>query len=564
MVVLTYRYGALGNRLLHFAHWIAFAEEHGVSIANLAFADSAPLFAGTCEDLFCRYPLRRSRLAPSPARREHVFRLGRALRNRVVMPGALRALGFDYLPIDNYQVTDLDDPALVARARRGLLWPRGWPFRAFTSLPRHADLVRRVFTPVPSIRRTAEARLATLRAAARRLVAVHVRRGDYADYLGGRFLYTLEQYRSLVQQTAAHFGAGTRFVLCADEPLDPAAFAPWPCDVAGGTAAEDLHLMSRCDFIIGPPSTFSLWASFMGQVPLCIVRDARQPPDLAGAGCDLIENERRIYEGLIDPPGPRRDRFGPVIAASGPPPAVPMEVVVPTHNESQRLARALRHLPRQTFPADRWDILVVAGACSDRTPEVIETLRDQQILPPLRLVAARASGLPAAARSALAHSQAECLAFANAWTYPEPGWLARAHDFLQAHPEAALVTGDSRLITPRLSPAELAQAQCQFAAPSPAAGREAVPDTDPLRDVNPVFVVRRSALESVLPELPETATDELATALLRRALVRRGFELWYCPELSCERALPLTDPLGPYLEKWRRRIASARLTAGAR
>ena len=334
--------------------------------------------------------------------------------------------------------------------------------------------------------------------------------------------------------------------------------------MAGGTAAEDLHLMSRCEFIIGPPSTFSLWASFMGQVPLCIVRDARQPPDLAGAGCDLIENERRIYEGLIDPPGPRRDRFGPVIAASGPPPAVPMEVVMPTHNESQRLARALRHLRRQTLPADRWDILVVAGACTDRTPEVIETLRDEQILPPLRLAAARATGFPAAARVALAHSHAECLAFVNAWTCPEPGWLARAHDFLQAHPQAALVTGEFRLVSPRLQADELARAQRQFAAPSPAPGREAMVDPDPLRDVNPVFIVRRSALESVLPELPEAATDELATALLRRALVRRGFGLWYCPELSCDRALPLTDPLGPHLEKWRRRIATARLTAGAR
>ena len=28
-----------------------------------------------------------------------------------------------------------------------------------------------------------------------------------------------------------------------------------------------MHAMSLCDYILGPPSTFSGWASFMGRVP---------------------------------------------------------------------------------------------------------------------------------------------------------------------------------------------------------------------------------------------------------------------------------------------------------
>jgi len=29
----------------------------------------------------------------------------------------------------------------------------------------------------------------------------------------------------------------------------------------------DQHLMTRCDYLIGPPSTFTLWASYVGKVP---------------------------------------------------------------------------------------------------------------------------------------------------------------------------------------------------------------------------------------------------------------------------------------------------------
>lgn len=34
-------------------------------------------------------------------------------------------------------------------------------------------------------------------------------------------------------------------------------------------AAGDLYALSQCNYIIGPPSTFNAWASFIGDVPLC-------------------------------------------------------------------------------------------------------------------------------------------------------------------------------------------------------------------------------------------------------------------------------------------------------
>ena len=38
-----------------------------------------------------------------------------------------------------------------------------------------------------------------------------------------------------------------------------------------GTREFDLYSLTQCDLIVGPPSTFSGWASFYGSVPLnCI------------------------------------------------------------------------------------------------------------------------------------------------------------------------------------------------------------------------------------------------------------------------------------------------------
>ncbi|MFN5837557.1 MAG: hypothetical protein ACK47J_12755, partial [Pseudanabaena sp.] len=39
---------------------------------------------------------------------------------------------------------------------------------------------------------------------------------------------------------------------------------------------EDLYSMAKCDYLIGPPSTYSMWASFYGMVPLLHIYDKHQ------------------------------------------------------------------------------------------------------------------------------------------------------------------------------------------------------------------------------------------------------------------------------------------------
>ena len=39
---------------------------------------------------------------------------------------------------------------------------------------------------------------------------------------------------------------------------------------------DDLGLLASCDVILGSPSTFSMWASFYGNVPLAFLLDANQ------------------------------------------------------------------------------------------------------------------------------------------------------------------------------------------------------------------------------------------------------------------------------------------------
>ena len=63
------------------------------------------------------------------------------------------------------------------------------------------------------------------------------------------------------------------FFACSDEPRHEHEFPGLRVGIGAGSAVGDLCALAKCDYIIGPLSTFSMWASFYGHKPLFIIRD---------------------------------------------------------------------------------------------------------------------------------------------------------------------------------------------------------------------------------------------------------------------------------------------------
>jgi hypothetical protein len=47
-----------------------------------------------------------------------------------------------------------------------------------------------------------------------------------------------------------------------------------------GDLIEDMYAFASCDYLIGAPSTFTMWASFYGKVPLNVIRSPDQTQKL--------------------------------------------------------------------------------------------------------------------------------------------------------------------------------------------------------------------------------------------------------------------------------------------
>lgn len=158
---------------------------------------------------------------------------------------------------------------------------KGWQTRSDTRYLRQTmPELQRLFRPADGIMAHAEAMVASLRQEADLVVGVHIRRGDYATWHDGRFFYSLEDYHQLmlrVQQCYAD--RRVAFFISSNEDFSADDFEGCRCMRFGrepSGAILDLYTLSLCDRIMGPYSSYSRWASFIGEVPLCFLASADQ------------------------------------------------------------------------------------------------------------------------------------------------------------------------------------------------------------------------------------------------------------------------------------------------
>lgn len=282
MLIIASKPGQLGNRLFLFAQFIGCARDHKIAVVNAGFDEYAPYFQTTNRDLFCRYPPQASTLPRGATARKVLYKIcyyaARALVKSGFESDALRAVSLDW-----EEELRLDDPKFLAKLkRRQLVLMQGWLFRDEPAVARHAQAIREYFRPREEFRANVSALIERAREACDVLVGVHIRHGDYRTYKGGQYFYELETYAALLERVESLWPERrVAFLICSNAEQDKSFLSRFQNISGTGHLIEDMYALAACDYLIGPPSTYTMWASFYGEVPLYMIEDPRRAPALA-------------------------------------------------------------------------------------------------------------------------------------------------------------------------------------------------------------------------------------------------------------------------------------------
>lgn len=158
---------------------------------------------------------------------------------------------------------------------------KGWSTRTdIRYLQQTLPELKRIFRPKDEIMQKAEGLISKMKKDADIVVGVHVRRGDYATWHEGRFFYELEEYHQFMLRVKELYkDKRVSFFISSNENFSLEQFTNCECSRFGkehSGAILDLYTLSLCDLIVGPFSSYSRWASFIGEVPLCFLETKDQ------------------------------------------------------------------------------------------------------------------------------------------------------------------------------------------------------------------------------------------------------------------------------------------------
>ncbi len=304
-VIYTHGGGRMGNQVLRWAHWLAWAMDFSerVGVVNLSFWPYASFFEGTCERPGCssppnavldRFVAWRDRLPEWFLHRAEwrAQQLVHALG--ACVPGAAR-IGRRWPP--DLRI-DLDGDRFVDRVgAHRVSTCAGWEIAGWERVRRRREELRAYFRPAGEHARRARDFVAAQRARFGRVVGVLIRQGDYMTWRDGCFGYPSSRYaRWMHEYLALEGGGGAGFLIASDTTQDPACFAGLPhvfssgSANAGGPAIASFAELAECDLVLSPPSTFSATAAFVGGRPLLPLCDEEQ----------VLAREQILAEALLD------------------------------------------------------------------------------------------------------------------------------------------------------------------------------------------------------------------------------------------------------------------------
>ena len=276
MIIISAKSGQLGNRLFTYANYMAFALENRYSLLNPAFDEYSPYFEGTRHNIAQLCSLDWLKFPTNCWMRQKYYYYNRRLCNS----GRFNVIDIEREKPFSFSNSDFNRKIWGGKINfiQGWLFREGWFIEDRSLLLKHQSRIKSYFRPIAKHRKNLLEFIKPLKNKYDLIVGIHVRQGDYKDFKGGRYFFDFSDYKriilSLSKQLDCQLSNGKFcFVIFSNSSQDLAGLDNIDVFPGPGTLIEDMYGLAECDYIIGPPSSYSMWASFYGDKPLYMLRE---------------------------------------------------------------------------------------------------------------------------------------------------------------------------------------------------------------------------------------------------------------------------------------------------
>ena len=273
-VIIKCDYGQLGNRLHTHVNALAWCKKNKFNLLNLSFSNYSCHFYSSYNHNAGMYYSDKDILTFVFS-----FPFFHSFLNKFFLSKKwINRFSFFLYDVNNTILNKSQKDVLdtLRKSGRKINIVHEWDLHCPNALTQNANWIRKIMTPSDYYVKRAENHIKSLKKNFDYIVGVHARRGDYKHYQEGRHYHSWKDYKKWIIQIISIFKcegcSNIGFLLCSNEAPNKEIFEDLPMYFSDeNSMMTDMHMLSLCDFIIGPPSSFSTWVSWHGKVKRLII-----------------------------------------------------------------------------------------------------------------------------------------------------------------------------------------------------------------------------------------------------------------------------------------------------
>lgn len=272
LIIVCDKYGRLGNRLFLFSQLIEYSFRLDREVWMPGFHEYHNFFESTLGKKFYRFPLG-SPSIPNPFSGVSTYdafnRISQIFSPRDSNKFFQKLSIFDSSSKNPFE-TIKSSPAMVVLFN-------GFIFHDhFLDLENSFVSIQKMFKPANQYMSLITEPIQSLRSSSDIVVGVLIRQTDYREWNDGKCFFTSLEYAKIIRRVQESFATqNLSFFIATDEEQEIHIFKELNTTIRVGFPIENLYSLAKCDFLIGPSSSYIAWAALYGKVPLFTI----QSPD---------------------------------------------------------------------------------------------------------------------------------------------------------------------------------------------------------------------------------------------------------------------------------------------
>ncbi|MDR2578446.1 MAG: alpha-1,2-fucosyltransferase [Chitinispirillales bacterium] len=268
--------GQHSNRLVLNLNFHAFCLEHGIEYRNPTLTQSDYYLSPCLTEIRPEINLLRTNLLFG------LFRNSSFVKKHFSLTWLASLLGFMKFIVFNKNIVrknkNCEEILLEAFEKNFAVFTGGWCFRVPHLIEKHRDELVKRYSLKPQFYENNDfcKKIMKLKQEENVLIGIHIRRGDYKKWRGGRYYFEDDVYEKYMNDFSQKLSQKTTkkqiFIVFSNDKIKFTDSENM--FVSKESWYIDHHMMSICDYLIGPLSTFTLWASYIGKNTRFCIQDA--------------------------------------------------------------------------------------------------------------------------------------------------------------------------------------------------------------------------------------------------------------------------------------------------